>query len=61
MIDSHFFKKGVGKNKLCDSFLERLKLPRQYIQLHRDTTVQTLTLQPSLQSGKLGNRYLILI
>ena len=26
---------GVGKNKLADRFLQLLKLPREYIQLHR--------------------------
>ncbi|CAG8551920.1 10698_t:CDS:10 [Diversispora eburnea] len=31
---------GVGKNKLADYFLQLLRLPREYIQLHRDTTVQ---------------------
>lgn len=53
---------GVGKNKLTDSFLQRhryqfnpltFRLPRQYIQLHRDTTVQSLTLQPMLKGGLL--------
>ncbi|XP_071482388.1 von Willebrand factor A domain-containing protein 8-like [Diadema antillarum] len=42
---------GVGKNKLVDRFLHLLNRPRQYIQLHRDTTVQTLTLQPNVQDG----------
>ena len=31
---------GVGKNKVADRFLQLLDRPRQYIQLHRDTTVQ---------------------
>jgi hypothetical protein len=44
---------GVGKNKLVDRFLETQRLPRQYIQLHRDTSVQTLTLQPSLRGGRI--------
>ncbi|KAL6064918.1 von Willebrand factor A domain-containing protein 8 [Balamuthia mandrillaris] len=44
---------GVGKNKLTDRFLEMLRLPRQYVQLHRDTTVASLTQQPSLQDGKI--------
>lgn len=44
---------GVGKNKLTDKFLQTLHLPRQYIQLHRDTTVSSLTLQPSLERGKI--------
>ena len=39
---------GTGKNKLTDQFLQKLQIPRQYIQLHRDTTVQSLTVQPSL-------------
>ncbi|XP_030874342.1 von Willebrand factor A domain-containing protein 8 [Leptonychotes weddellii] len=42
---------GVGKNKVVDRFLHLLNRPREYIQLHRDTTVQTLTLQPSVQDG----------
>ena len=44
---------GVGKNKLADYFLQRLKLPREYIQLHRDTTVNQLTTQPSIRGGIL--------
>ncbi|GAB1605806.1 von Willebrand factor A domain-containing protein 8-like [Argonauta hians] len=42
---------GVGKNKIVDRFLQLLNQPREYIQLHRDTTVQTLTLQPTVQNG----------
>lgn len=42
---------GVGKNKIVDRFLNLLNRPREYIQLHRDTTVQTLTLQPTVQDG----------
>ncbi|XP_038049927.1 von Willebrand factor A domain-containing protein 8-like [Patiria miniata] len=42
---------GVGKNKIVDRFLHLLNKPRQYIQLHRDTTVQSLTLQPNVQDG----------
>ena len=26
---------GVGKNKIADRFLQLLKMPREYIQLHR--------------------------
>ncbi|KAF9432703.1 von Willebrand factor A domain-containing protein 8, partial [Entomortierella beljakovae] len=44
---------GVGKNKLADYFLQLLKLPREYIQLHRDTTVQSLTATPSIVDGVL--------
>jgi len=42
---------GVGKNKLCDRLLQLLNREREYIQLHRDTTVQSLTLAPSLEEG----------
>ncbi|KTG31645.1 hypothetical protein cypCar_00031429, partial [Cyprinus carpio] len=42
---------GVGKNKIVDRFLHLMNRPREYLQLHRDTTVQTLTLQPSVKDG----------
>ncbi|XP_031417095.1 von Willebrand factor A domain-containing protein 8 isoform X2 [Clupea harengus] len=42
---------GVGKNKVVDRFLHLMNRPREYLQLHRDTTVQTLTLQPSVRDG----------
>ncbi|KAF6208189.1 hypothetical protein GE061_016641 [Apolygus lucorum] len=42
---------GVGKNKLVDKLLQLLNCPREYIQLHRDTTVQSLTLQPTVKGG----------
>ncbi|XP_068123903.1 von Willebrand factor A domain-containing protein 8 [Hyperolius riggenbachi] len=42
---------GVGKNKIVDRFLHLLNRPREYLQLHRDTTVQSLTLQPSVTDG----------
>ncbi|GFR87627.1 von Willebrand factor A domain-containing protein 8-like [Elysia marginata] len=42
---------GVGKNKIVDKFLQMLNRPREYVQLHRDTTVQTLTLQPTVRDG----------
>ncbi|XP_045461527.1 von Willebrand factor A domain-containing protein 8 [Harmonia axyridis] len=44
---------GVGKNKIVDRFLELMNRPREYIQLHRDTTVQTLTTQPTVKDGIL--------
>lgn len=44
---------GVGKNKITDRFLELLRYPREYIQLHRDTTVQSLLVQPVLEHGKI--------
>ena len=42
---------GVGKNKLVDRLLNLMNRPREYLQLHRDTTVQSLTLQPTVQGG----------
>nr|XP_050853012.1 von Willebrand factor A domain-containing protein 8 [Vespula vulgaris]XP_050853013.1 von Willebrand factor A domain-containing protein 8 [Vespula vulgaris] len=44
---------GVGKNKIVDRLLQLMNRPREYIQLHRDTTVQTLTLQPMVRDGKV--------
>ncbi|CAO3593309.1 unnamed protein product [Absidia cylindrospora] len=44
---------GVGKNKLTDYFLQLLQLPREYIQLHRDSTVQSLTTTPAIREGVL--------
>lgn len=38
---------------LTDRFLELIQLEREYIQLHRDTTVQSLTLSPSLYNGMI--------
>lgn len=42
---------GVGKNKIADRLLQLMNRPREYIQLHRDTTVQTLTVQPAVKDG----------
>ena len=42
---------GVGKNKMADKLLMLLQREREYIQLHRDTTVGSLTLAPSLREG----------
>ncbi|KAJ3220295.1 von Willebrand factor A domain-containing protein 8 [Dinochytrium kinnereticum] len=44
---------GVGKNKIADRLLELLRMPREYIQLHRDTTVHSLTANPTLKDGIL--------
>lgn len=44
---------GVGKNKLVDRFLQLLQIEREYMQLHRDTTVLSLTLQPCVSDGVL--------
>ena len=54
LLDRHLLligNQGVGKNKLADRFLGLLRLEREYIQLHRDTTVQSLTIQPTLVNG----------
>ena len=40
---------GVGKNKMADKLLMLLHREREYIQLHRDTTVGSLTLAPTLK------------
>lgn len=42
---------GVGKNKVADRLLQLMNRPREYIQLHRDTTVQSLTQSPSVVDG----------
>ncbi|KAJ3061734.1 von Willebrand factor A domain-containing protein 8, partial [Podochytrium sp. JEL0797] len=44
---------GVGKNKLVDRLLQLLQLPREYIQLHRDTTIHSLTSTPTIVNGVL--------
>ena len=44
---------GVGKNKLTDHFVKLLQREREYVQLHRDTTVSILTVNPSLEDGKI--------
>jgi hypothetical protein len=44
---------GVGKNKVVDRFLSFAGLPRHYVQLHRDTTVGSLTINPSVVNGKV--------
>lgn len=44
---------GVGKNKLVDRLLEAMNAEREYIQLHRDTTIQSLTILPNLEGGRI--------
>eukprot|EP00026_Physarum_polycephalum_P000717 Phypoly_transcript_00718.p1 GENE.Phypoly_transcript_00718~~Phypoly_transcript_00718.p1 ORF type:complete len:1304 (+),score=248.57 Phypoly_transcript_00718:258-4169(+) len=44
---------GVGKNKLADKFLQNLGYPRQYIQLHRDSTVPSLIARPTLTQSRV--------
>ena len=44
---------GVGKNKLVDYLMQILRAPREYLQLHRDTTIEQLTAVPKITSGVL--------
>ncbi|KAF9806900.1 hypothetical protein IEO21_08484 [Rhodonia placenta] len=44
---------GVGKNKIIDRLMQLLGRPREYIQLHRDTTVNQLMFQTVLENGTL--------
>ncbi|EFC37159.1 predicted protein [Naegleria gruberi] len=44
---------GVGKNKITDQFLNLLQCEREYMQLHRDITIASLTVQPSVVDGVL--------
>lgn len=44
---------GVGKNRLVDHLLSLLNMPRQYMQLHRDSTVASLTALPTIRDGRL--------
>ena len=44
---------GVGKNKLVDALLSLLRCEREYVQLHRDTTVASLTLAPAVTAGRV--------
>ncbi|CAO1629064.1 unnamed protein product [Sympodiomycopsis kandeliae] len=47
---------GTGKNKIIDRLCELLRRPREYIQLSRDSTVNSILQIIQLESGKL--RYL---
>ena len=44
---------GVGKNRVVDHLLYRLQCEREYLQLHRDTTVQSLLSSPSVENGRI--------
>ena len=44
---------GVGKNVIVDRLLEMMQKEREYIQLHRDSTVGQLTLTPNLVGGRI--------
>eukprot|EP00055_Hartaetosiga_balthica_P017545 m.118566 g.118566 ORF g.118566 m.118566 type:complete len:1915 (+) comp9344_c0_seq1:274-6018(+) len=45
---------GVGKNKIVDHLLQQLQYPREYMQLHRDSTIQSLSQQPTVVDGQLS-------
>ncbi|GAA5867426.1 hypothetical protein JCM1840_002135 [Sporobolomyces johnsonii] len=42
---------GVGKNKIIDRLLQLMRRPREYVQLHRDSTTQSLMFQTTLEGG----------
>jgi MoxR-like ATPase len=44
---------GTGKNKICDRICQLANLEREYMQLHRDSTIGQLTLTPTLEGGKV--------
>jgi MoxR-like ATPase len=44
---------GVGKNKIIDRICEIANWEREYIQLHRDSTIGQLTLTPQLENGRV--------
>jgi hypothetical protein len=41
------------KNRVVDFLLKRLQCEREYLQLHRDTTVQSLLASPRVEDGRL--------
>jgi len=43
----------VGKNKIVDRICQIANFEREYIQLHRDSTIGQLTLSPSLEDGRI--------
>ncbi len=42
---------GVGKNRIADFLLSSMNCEREYLQLHRDTTIQSLLSIPSVENG----------
>jgi MoxR-like ATPase len=44
---------GVGKNRIVDHLLSTLNCEREYLQLHRDTTIQSLVSAPSVEDGRI--------
>jgi MoxR-like ATPase len=44
---------GVGKNKLADRLCALLQRPREYVQLHRDSTVESLGMRARVADGRI--------
>ena len=44
---------GVGKNMIVDRLCQAANFEREYIQLHRDSTIGQLTMNPSIQDGRI--------
>ncbi len=44
---------GTGKNKLCDQLLAYMNAEREYMQLNRDSTLQSLCVAPSVVAGRM--------
>ena len=44
---------GVGKNMVVDRICQIANFEREYLQLHRDSTIGQLTLQPALEDGRI--------
>lgn len=44
---------GVGKNKVIDHLLYLLNAEREYVQLHRDTTIQSMVSTPVIDQGRI--------
>ncbi|GAA6012821.1 hypothetical protein JCM10207_005374 [Rhodosporidiobolus poonsookiae] len=54
LLDQHVLllgPQGSGKNKIVDRLLMLLRRPREYIQLHRDSTTTSLLFQVALEGG----------
>ena len=44
---------GVGKNKIVDRLCEIANFEREYLQLHRDSTIGQITITPSIEDGRV--------
>lgn len=45
---------GTGKNKIIDRLLQLMRRPREFIQLHRDSTTQSLMFNTVLSGGVIA-------